>query len=162
MLPTKISFVAFLVAITACLLSCSVEAHAFLTLRTSNPIQSRAFFSVRGGASVDVDDIESSDYDEEEEEEEDEDPKLAKSTQAAISKASKKAVSSTLASTKPAKTKKKSSSLLKLLKFPYIVGACLNPFVFTKMIKGYWVSLFNLEYLKENVVSIQVCFVNCL
>lgn len=155
MLPTKISFVAFLVAITACLLSYSVEAHAFLTLRTSSPIQSRAFFSVRGGASVDVEDIESSDYDEEEEEEEeDEDPKLAKSTQAAISKASKKAVSSTLASTKPAKTKKKSSSLLKLLKFPYIVGACLNPFVFTKMIKGYWASLFNLEYLKDNVVSI--------
>ena len=161
MLPTKISsIVALVVAIVAiCLVSYHpVEAtRAFISVRNLHTIQSTAFVSVRGGATTVEEEeeleIESSDYDESEEEEEEDDPKLAKSTQKAISKVAKKAVTSTLESTKPVAKKTKNSSLLKLFKIPYIVGACLNPIVLVKMIKGYWASLVNLEYLKENVVS---------
>ena len=156
MLPTKISsIVTLVVAIVAiCLVSYPVEARAFVSVRNSHSIQSTAFVSVRGGATALEEEeeleIESSDYEDSDEEEED--PKLAKSAQTAVSKVAKKAISSTLASTKPAK-KTKNSGLSKLFKIPYIVGACLNPIVLVKMIMGYWASLVNLEYLKENVVS---------
>jgi hypothetical protein len=45
--------------------------------------------------------------------------------------------------------KKKKSSLLKMLHIPYIIGACLNPITLFKMTKGFWVSLFDLDYLKQ-------------
>ena len=118
---------------------------------------------VRGGAAaVDVDEedfseIESSE--EEDEVEEEVDPKLAKSALSAASKAkakaktaAKAAVSSTLQATAaPKKTKK--SGIMKLFTIPYIIKACLNPVVFIQMTKGYWASLVNLDYLKNNVVS---------
>lgn len=104
---------------------------------------------VRGGAAAvvadeDMSEIESSDYDEEEEE------TLAKATQKKVTKAAKKAVASGLAASKP---KKKKTSGLKLFTFPYILGAILNPFTLIQMTKGYWASLFNLDYLKANDVS---------
>ncbi|CAJ1930493.1 unnamed protein product [Cylindrotheca closterium] len=103
----------------------------------------------RGGAAAVVDaemsDIESSDYDEEEEEEEEE--TLVKATQKKVTKAAKKAVASGLAASKP---KKKKSRGLKLFSLPYILGAILNPFTLIQMTKGYWASLFDLNYLKEN------------
>jgi hypothetical protein len=45
--------------------------------------------------------------------------------------------------------KKKKSSVLKMLHVPYIIGACLNPITLFKMTKGFWVSLFDLDYLKQ-------------
>jgi hypothetical protein len=45
--------------------------------------------------------------------------------------------------------KKKKSSILKMLHVPYIIGACLNPITLFKMTKGFWVSLFDLDYLKQ-------------
>jgi hypothetical protein len=105
---------------------------------------------------IDIDDIESSDFEEEEDDEEAEaplDPKLAKSAQAATAKvkaqasqaavrASKAAVSATLLKTKTDK-KSKSGGLFHL---PYIVKACLSPFVFLQMTAGYWKSLFNYKF----------------
>jgi hypothetical protein len=111
--------------------------------------QDRVFFTRGGAAAVAEEDsdfeIESSDYDEDEEDD------LVKSATSSISKVAKKAVGSALASTKP---QKKKSSVAKLFKMPYIVGACLNPFTMLSMIKGYWASLVDLNYLKENVVSV--------
>ena len=114
---------------------------------------------LRGGASVDVDsndefEIESSD-------EEEEDVKLTKSALSAAAKvkakaksATKAAVSSTLQATAAVKPRKKTKSgIMKLLTIPYIVKACFNPFVLIQMTKGYWASLFNLDYLKDKVVS---------
>jgi hypothetical protein len=46
-------------------------------------------------------------------------------------------------------TKKKKSSILKIFHVPYIIGACLNPVTLFKMTKGFWVSLFDLDYLKQ-------------
>lgn len=108
---------------------------------------------VRGGAATavadeDMSEIESSDYDEDEEEEEEK--TLVKATQKKVTKAAKKAVASGLAASKP---KKKKSNGLKLFKIPYILGAVLNPFTLIQMTKGYWASLFNLNYLKQNEVS---------
>jgi len=105
---------------------------------------------VRGGAATavadeDMSEIESSDYDEDEEEEEEK--TLVKATQKKVTKAAKKAVASGLAASKP---KKKKSNGLKLFKIPYILGAVLNPFTLIQMTKGYWASLFNLNYLKQN------------
>jgi len=101
---------------------------------------------VRGGAAAVVDemsDIESSDYDESESEEEE---VLVKAAKATVAKAAKKAVASGLAASKP---KKKKSSGLKLFRLPYIVGVVLNPFTLIAMTKGYWASLFNLDYLNK-------------
>jgi hypothetical protein len=151
MLLSKISIVTLVVALSAiCLLS--VDARTFVGSSSVSflPSQQRASLLVRGGASAvvedeeDVSEIESSDYDEGVED------NLVKSAQSTIAKKAKKAVASSLAATKP---KKKKSSLMKLLRIPYIFGACLNPIVMAQMIKGYWVSLFNLNYLQENTVS---------
>jgi hypothetical protein len=110
---------------------------------------------------IDVDEIESSDEDEEEEEEDEVeeklDPKLVRAAQAASSKvkakavkaaqqASKKAVASTLLANKPKVIKKEKTGFAKLFQIPYIIKACLNPFIFVQMTKGYWKSLVNHKY----------------
>jgi hypothetical protein len=154
MLLSKISIVALVVTLSSiCLLS--VDARTFVGSSSVSflPSQQKASLLVRGGASAavledeeDVSEIESSDYDEGVED------NLVKSAQSTMAKVAKKAVASSLAATKP-KPKKKKSSLMTLLRIPYILGACLNPMVMAQMIKGYWVSLFNLNYLSENTVS---------
>jgi hypothetical protein len=108
---------------------------------------------------VDLDEIESSDEEEEEEEEvvqEKLSPKLAQAVQAASSKVKAKAVKAATQSAKAAiestlltnnpKAKKEKSGLVKLFQLPYIVKACLNPFIFFQMTKEYWLSLFNHKY----------------
>ena len=125
---------------------------------------------VRGGA-TEVESEKQIDLDEDDDEmeiessddEEELDPKLAKSALTAASKrkakaagAVKAAVSSKLqetATSKEPSKKKSSKSILKLLKIPYIVQACLNPFILLRMTKGYFASLVNLDYLKEKKVS---------
>lgn len=102
---------------------------------------------IRGGsAAIDVD-IESSDEEEtDDEEEEEEAPTLAKATRKAATKAVKKSVAAAMSP-----PKKKSFSLGKFFKFPYIVKACLNPIVFFQMTAGYWKSLYNINYMAEQV-----------
>lgn len=117
----------------------------------------------RGGA-MDLD-VESDDgeYDVDEYDsdvEVDEDVKLAASAVAAVAKAKKKkseeakrAMSRAILNSKLAvetkKTKKKKSrSFLK--KIPYIFRAIVNPFTVLAMTKGYFASLFNINYLEED------------
>jgi len=98
----------------------------------------------------DIDD----EYDEEEEEDE-VDIKLARSTiksarkaKQAVKQEAKAAVNAEL-STQPKSRKNKS-----LFKFiPYIIRACLNPFTVMKMTRGYFKSLFNLDYGRKTEVS---------
>jgi hypothetical protein len=56
---------------------------------------------------------------------------------------------------KPAVTKqeKKKGGILKFLRLPYIVRACLNPFTVFAMTKAYWASLCNLNYGKSDDAS---------
>ena len=154
-----ISLVALVVYLsTLCLVS--VEARTLMGgpsmsfVRPSHTSQVSSLLVYRGGAAAVADkempEIESSDYDEEEEDDDEEEETLAKATQKKVTKAAKKAVASGLAASKP---KKKKSSGLKLFKFPYILGAIFNPFTLIQMTKGYWSSLFDLNYLKENDVS---------
>jgi hypothetical protein len=76
-----------------------------------------------------------------------------KSTQKAKSKAqstktstAKKTMSAKLAEPKKKAITKRKGSLLKLLRVPYIIRVCLNPFTVASMTKHYWLSFFSLEY----------------
>ena len=112
----------------------------------------------RGGATAVDEDSEDEDYSESEEETEKEeiDPTLTKSALYAASKAkakakavAKEAVSSTLRESAITPQRKKKTNLLKRFKVPYIIRASINPFTLLQMTRGYWASLFNLNYLKE-------------
>jgi hypothetical protein len=119
-------------------------------------LSNMAYLAVRGGATLAMEedtDNEEEFEDEEEEEEMELDASLAasalKSTKKTKTKASssksatvKKTMSAKLATKKP----KKKGSLLKFLRVPYIVRACLNPFTVLSMTKHFWLSLVNLEY----------------
>ena len=153
----------------------------FVVSKTTRIDNNPLLLNVRGGdaTSLEVEEsdaedfeIESSDeeYDDDDEEEESEDeldPKLAKSAQSSATKvrakataAAKAAVNTKLEKTAPVLTKKKKSSsggLLKLFHIPYIVKALFNPFTLMQMTKGYWASLFNLNYLDENKVTFVCC-----
>ncbi|KAL3925356.1 MAG: hypothetical protein SGILL_000465 [Bacillariaceae sp.] len=123
--------------------------NTILDLRGGDDASSAAALEVE----IDVDDIESSDEEEEEEEEEPKlDPKLARSAQSAVSKAKARAAKAavnaskaSVASALKSKTEKKKSNS-GLFQIPYIVKACLNPFVFMQMTAGYWKSLFNYKF----------------
>lgn len=122
----------------------------------------------RGGATIPVEDDdeeEESDYevdDEEEEEEEDEtyDATLAaaalksveKQQQRKRAKKHKEVKEEVVA--KLTKKKKKSGSLVRKV-VPYIVRASLNPFTLVAMVKSYWVSLFDVDYLKKRTPTHQ-------
>ena len=139
-------------------------SHRISTITSSN--FGSVVLSLSGGdstAMVDDDDeydYESEDEEEEEDDEVDLDPSMAKSAMKATKKVQEKAtktvksqVSSAISSGKAAATsvsseRKSSNSFLK--KFvPYIVRAAMNPFTVIQMTKGYWASLFNLDYLKQ-------------
>lgn len=140
-----------------------------------NNVLLRASDELRGGSTaIDLDEIESSDEEAEEtegeeeesdyeEEEEDVVSSVAKSAKTALGKATQKAAQKAVKTTvsaalKPKKKKKKSAAAFGLMKYfrvPYIVKACLNPFVFIQMTKGYWASLFDVNYMKEKEDSSQ-------
>jgi hypothetical protein len=117
-----------------------------ISIKTLSCIQ-----TIRGGDS-DSD----SEYDEEEEDEE-EDVKLSASAVSALKKAkakkkaaTKKTVSASLKTTSPKKKKSGvGGSVAK--KIPYIIKALLNPFVVFAMMKGYFASLFNIDFGHEDV-----------
>jgi hypothetical protein len=117
----------------------------------------------RGGAisdEYDSDEYDSDEYDSEEEEE----PivvktkKLASSAKSVAQKKKVAAVkskvkvamasSSSASATKVAVKKSGGGSLYKRY-VPYIVRACINPFTFMAMVKAYFVSLCDINYLKE-------------
>ncbi len=105
-----------------------------------------AIQSIRGGDNDEYDEYDS----DSEEEEEEVKSNLSASTKAALKKAqakknaeAKKTVSASLKS-KP--KKQKSGGIIK--KIPYIVRCMLNPFTVFAMTKGYFASLFNIDYLQ--------------
>jgi hypothetical protein len=112
---------------------------------------------LRGGGvekvAVDLEEEEDTDEDEE-----DEDSSLAASTRKKIDRTKrssvKKEVASQLAKTgavkKDKKTKARSSSFTIV---PYIVRASLNPFTFFAMVKLYWVTYFDFDYMKKRQVA---------
>ena len=102
---------------------------------------------------IDVD-IESSDYEETDDEEEEETPSLAKATKKAATKTVKKSVAAAI---KAPQKESSSFSLGKFFRLPYIVKACLNPVVFFQMTAGYWKSLYNINYMTENVSLVMFC-----
>ena len=116
----------------------------------------RPFVVLRGGARAAVaidDDSDDEEIDLDDEDETELDPKLTKAAMKSTTKsqskraaATKQAVSSKL---KTKTYKKKQGGLLKALKVPYIIRACMNPFTVFAMTRAYFASLFNLNYLKE-------------
>lgn len=121
-----------------------------------------------GGSDVDVDSSEEDDSDEDfeddsEELEEEEESTLTQATKKSLKKKKQQAqkqiketVSASLASSamKESKKKKKqtlSKTQLSSFKIPYILKALLNPFTVIAMTKGYFASLFNIDYLQEDV-----------
>lgn len=130
----------------------AVKHHSFST----ESITRSPFVAVRGGATVaeDEDSDVEDEYDEYEDEGEDEsklDPKLTKSAMSSTTKvqAKKTSAAKEAVSAKLKKPRKQSGGLLKALKVPYFVRACMNPFTVVAMTKAYFASLFNLDYLKE-------------
>jgi hypothetical protein len=124
-------------------------------------------FSLRAGSIDDSEyDYEDSDEEEEydeydEEDEEDEDAKLSVSAIKAMKKAqakkqreAKSKVSTSLhkaatSTSKPKPTKAKKT--LKIMsKIPYVIRAFMNPFTVIAMTKGYFASLVNIDYMKED------------
>jgi len=116
-----------------------------------------AFTLRRGGAIEDSDDaydLDESEFEEEYDSEDEDDVKLSASAVAAARKAkskeskqSKKKVNASLKKS----TKKKRSSPLK--KVPYILRAILNPFTVFAMTKGYFLSLFDIDYMKQDTTQ---------
>lgn len=118
-------------------------------------------FSFRGGDSlVDDDDEqmqeEEQEYDimdeEETEGEEEEDVALTASSISATQKSVKNHLAQVILErkSKPVKRREKRNFSL-ILKMPYILRALLNPFTVLSMTKSYFASLFNIDYMKDEV-----------
>lgn len=143
-----------------------------VSIPSRRAIQSTVAFLPRGGATLAADDeYDSEEYDEYDEESEDEEEAAAALAAAAKAKAMKKAAkkaalsASTVKAAAKAKSKKSKdavnvklaatsarssrSSKSPLLKIPYIIRACLNPFTVIAMTKAYWQSLFNIKFMEE-------------
>lgn len=140
------------------LLVAVLSSHAFRPIHSINTISTgfhadrhahsfHVMTAIRGG---------DSDYDSEYDEESDEEEvvKLSASAKKAMEKLkaqkkvqAKKTVSASLSATKSKKIKGPSP----FKKIPYIVRALMNPFTVFAMTKGYFASLFNIDYLQEDV-----------
>jgi len=152
---------AFVLALHTQKVSANSSRTPFLVLPSTNynrPSRNAGLvFSLsRGGAIEDSDDeydLDESDFEEEYDSEEEDDVKLSASAVAAARKAklkeakrSKKTVSNSLK-----KKEKKRDSPLKNV--PYIVKAILNPFTVLAMTRGYFASLFNIDYMKQDTTQ---------
>lgn len=100
------------------------------------------------------DDDDYQESDEEEKEIEQEIEKLSASAKKVIekSKDKKKAkIKQTVSESLKVSKKKKSSGTSVLKKIPYILRAFMNPFTVFAMTKGYFASLFNIDYLQQDI-----------
>lgn len=117
----------------------------------------------RAGSVSDDDEVEEEsddqDDDDEEVEEDQEESSLSKATQASLEKIKKQkrenvkeVIQASLPSSKKKKTKKSRSSSFpsSSVSIPYIFKALLNPFTVWAMTKGYFASLFNIDYIQED------------
>ena len=167
-----------MVGVSVALLYCicvlqNVEAHqglAFINNQRSSSlsgeirstaITTTALLVPRGGRIIDDDDEEDDDdyEDEDGDDEEEEEIKITKSLKSSTMKASSKAKKQKATSTKKivnaslSKNKKSTTAVKKtkrkLFHIPYILKAMLNPFTVFAMTRGYFASLFNIDYLQE-------------
>ena len=135
-----------------------------------------------GGSDVDVDSSEEVDSDDdfeddsEELEAVEEESTLTQATKKSLKKKKQQAqkqiketVSASLASSAMKENKKKKQTLSKTqsssFKIPYILKALLNPFTVIAMTKGYFASLFNIDYLQEVshfIYVYVVCTILCI
>jgi len=141
------------------------------SLASKTTLPSVAFLVPRGGAAIIEDDDSEYDLDEydDESEEEEEDVVQVKRTKLSSSavkasakvknektKQSKKVVNASLSTTKKKKVSNQNTAVAvkktkrKLLYIPYIIKALLNPFTVFSMTRGYFASLVNIDYLKED------------
>ncbi len=120
----------------------------------------RRLHEIRGGAVVDDGEADSDVYDIDDDEDEIStsapNKKLATSTKMVAQRKKTAAIKSKvkvamMASSGSAATKAKSAPRKSLYKryVPYIIRACLNPFTLIAMTKAYFVSLCDINYLKE-------------
>jgi hypothetical protein len=124
---------------------------------TASSSAHRSLHRVRGGAIVDDDEGDSDGYDEDEEEDDEEIvEKLAASTKTVAQKKKTaniktKVKVAMMSSSGTAKSSTKSAPRKSLYRrhIPYIIRACLNPFTLIAMTKAYFVSLCDINYLKE-------------
>jgi hypothetical protein len=132
--------------------------HSFLHNKSHNNVLP-SHFLFRGGDSSDDDDEmqeEEQEYDEimdeEETEGEEEDVALTASSISATQKSVKNHLAKVILErkSKPVKRREKRNFSL-FLKMPYILRALLNPFTVLSMTKSYFASLFNIDYMKEEV-----------
>lgn len=115
----------------------------------------------RGGAIDSEDEYDTDEYDVDEYDSDvEEDVELVASAVSAIEKAKKKkaeevkrtmnkAILKSKVAAEAKKARKKSPSLFK--KVPYIFRALINPFTVLTMTRGYFASLFNIDYLEQNL-----------
>lgn len=106
---------------------------------------------LRCGAEKVVADFDEEDSDIEEESDEAQEESLASSTMKKLDRKNVASVKKEVASKLAKSSKKKRSTSFTI--FPYIVRASMNPFTFIVMVKSYWMSLFDLDYLKKREVS---------
>ena len=117
---------------------------------------SQCILFVRGGSAVEEadEDEEDDEHDVVDEEESDDEVEetvaLKTSTVKSAQKSVKSQVAQAMKHSEPIKiSRRKRKSILAVLKIPYILRACLNPFTFMAMTKAYFSSLFNINYLEE-------------
>ena len=130
--------------------------HRSLPLRY-HQLVTRTPISVRGGSLI----VDNDDEEEEETEiEEDYDSDLDEDEEnlvtpvvKATQKSAKVQVAQVMEKTKPIKIKKRSRQS-PLLKLPYILRALLNPFTVMSMTKAYFASLFNINYMQDEVSTV--------
>lgn len=175
----KFPAVSLLLAVVICLSTKKINALSLRTTSKISFVARREIFCSedammaltrcsRGGA-IDLDeesdvdgeyDVDEYDSEDEDDVEVDEDAALAASAISAVAKAKKKKVEeakramskailrSKVAAEAKKRTKKKSPSLFK--KIPYVIRAFINPFTVLAMTKGYFASLLNIDYMKED------------
>jgi hypothetical protein len=117
-------------------------------------IQKYPTLQIRGGANDDEDE-----YDSEVDDDDEEEPIIQKTKSLASSAKSvaqkkksaalKSKVNVAISSSAAAATKKKGGKNIYQRYVPYILRACLNPFTLLAMTKAYFVSLCDINYLKE-------------
>ena len=151
MMRASLLLLLFFATSSSCVAIRSTPQFAGLNRITSKRRTIRHITQFRGGA-IDSDE----EYDSEEYDSDDEEPivvkakKLASSTKTKVQKA-KGAAAKAKVSVAMASSSSGGDGLGSLYRqyVPYIIRACLNPFTLMSMTKGYFISLFDINYLKE-------------
>ena len=139
---------------------------------TSSTTQHQQLYNIRGGDSEEEYDSEEEEYDSDDEVDEPiviKTKKLASSTKNTVQKKNtsnvkskvKVALASSSSSSKKVSVSNNNSGRSMYKRYvPYIIRACLNPFTLMRMTKSYFVSLCDINYLKEVRYILCIVFVD--